>query len=337
MNRLILFIPAILMLLSSCFKEDERIEPMDRGEKSTVTIEMTQQYKNQVYFSLEEGRAIATVDKQNHDLVFDSRPGRAGIFMNTANFMTAAATGKNNFQEVTSAAGYTFKFDASSGHPDSLAIDRWFYLSGSDTLYPRQVYLINRGFDVLGNQLGFRKVIFDSIKGDTYFFRYARLNESTGTAAQISKRQGRNFVAFSLGENPAPVEAQPDSRLFDLIFTQYTTLLYTTSGQPYPYLVTGVLLNPENTWCAVDSTLQFDAITREHALAMNYNNRPDIIGYDWKRVVGDVSSGIVMYEVRSERNFFIKTKTGYYFKMRFIGFYNNSGEKGYPTIEFQRL
>jgi len=337
MNRFIYILPLLLVTLSSCFKEDERIEPMERGEKTTVTIEMTQQYKYQVYFSLEEGKAIATIDKQSHDLLFDSRPGRSGIYMNTANFMMAAATGKNNFQDVTSASGYNFQFDASSGHPDTLAIPGWFTVNGSDTAYSRQVFLINRGFDELGNQLGFRKIIFDSLKGNTYYFRHARLNENTGTQAQISKRPGRNFVNFSLGQQPGLVEAQPDSRLFDLIFTQYTTLLYTNTGQPYPYLVTGVLLNPENTWCAVDSTMQFDAITREHALEMEYTNKPDIVGYDWKRVVGDVSTGIVFYEVRSERNHLIKTKTGYYFKMRFIGFYNNNGEKGYPTIEFQRL
>jgi hypothetical protein len=36
-------------------------------------------------------------------------------------------------------------------------------------------------------------------------------------------------------------------------------------------------------------------------------------------------------------NYVVLDREGYFYKLRFISFYNNSGEKGYPTFEFQRL
>ncbi|MDP3441986.1 MAG: HmuY family protein, partial [Ignavibacteria bacterium] len=124
---------------------------------------------------------------------------------------------------------------------------------------------------------------------------------------------------------------------YDLLFSQYTTLLYTNEGDPYPYLVTGVLLNRTNTFSTMNDSLVFDSITREQVVDFNYTDQLDAVGYDWKDVVGDVSSGVVYYEVKPENNYIIKNRNGYIFKMRFIGFYNQSGEKGYPTIEFQKL
>ncbi|MDO8898238.1 MAG: HmuY family protein [Bacteroidales bacterium] len=327
----------ISSLLTSCFKEDERIMPYDRGDKLTAMIEMTQTYKYQVYFNLEDAQVVGVVNKQSFDLMFETNPAGSHIFLNSANFMTAARTGKTNLADVTSFAGLEMKFDPSTGNRDSTAIGNWFNINGNDTIFTNEVYVINRGYDDLGNTLGYRKIIFDSLKGQTYYFRYANLNGANEVSAQVTKMPEANFSYYAFNSVEGQLYPEPDKNQYDLLFTQYTTLLFTNTGEPYPYLVTGVLLNRFNTFSALNQELVFDSITRENAMEANFINRLDAIGYDWKEVVGDVSSGIVFYEVKAENNYFIRTQEGFYFKMRFVSFYNQSGEKGYPTIEFQKL
>lgn len=61
----------------------------------------------------------------------------------------------------------------------------------------------------------------------------------------------------------------------------------------------------------------------------NINN----IGYSWKSYQFDVNK----YVVDFEKIFIIKDQEGFYYKLRFIDFYDQGGNKGTPTFEFQRL
>jgi len=331
---LLVLIP--LFIFTSCFKEDEKIVPFDRGDKISATIEMTQTYINQVYYSLSEAQVVSSNTKMDFDLVFDNSKDGASIFLNTSNFSTAAPSGKFSFGEVTSAAGLPLTFDASSANPDSVAIGPWFQINETDTVYNREVYVIDRGYDDLGNTLGFRKIIFDSISNNTYYFRYSLLNSSEVFSGIVQKSGSSNYCYYSFVQH-AQRYPEPPKTDYDLLFTQYTTLLYTNDGEPYPYLVTGVLLNRYETQAYLDTTMVFDSITIQDIKYQLFTNRPDLIGYDWKEVLGDVNTGNVYYEIRPENNYLIEDQQGFFYKMRFIGFYNNTGEKGFPTIEFQKL
>ncbi|MBW7847485.1 MAG: HmuY family protein [Bacteroidales bacterium] len=327
---------AMALGLTSCFKEDERIAPTDRGGKITASFGMTQTYKYQFYYSLEDSVIRGQSDKNAFGLVFDNRPGKAGIFLNSANFSMAAASGRYRFNDVKNLAGLRFDFDASSGNADSLVFRGWMRIEGADTLYSHEVYVIDLGYDDLGNSLGYRKIILDSLKGNDYFFRYGLLNSDEALSATVSKSGSSNFAYFSFETNEQ-CYPEPSGQAYDLLFTQYTTMLFTNEGEPYPYLVTGVLLNPEQTLACLVKGLDFDSIQAEIIDDLPFTAKPDIIGYDWKEVKGDVNSGNVYYEIRPENVYFVKTRSGFVFKLRFIGFYSNSGEKGWPTIEFQRI
>lgn len=335
MSRLyiILLIP---FLFTSCFKEDERITPYDRGNKVTETVEMTQTYKYQVYYSLEDSLVIASNSKQTYDLIFESHEDGYHILLNTANFMMAARTAKHSFDAVSNAANLDMTFDPSDGNRSEAALKDWIQVLETDTVYSGELYVIDRGFDDLGNMLGYRKLIIDSLKGDTYYFRYALLNGNEIHSASVTKDPQTNYAYYSF-ESHEQVFPEPNRESYDLLFTQYTTLLFTNIGEPYPYLVTGVLLNRHETLAVQDSLKPFDELSMENALALEFTNRQDAIGYDWKDVEGDVSNGMVYYDVHPEFTYFIRNQHGYYFKLRFIGFYNHAGEKGYPTFEFQRL
>ena len=120
---------------------------------------------------------------------------------------------------------------------------------------------------------------------------------------------------------------------YDLLFTQYSTLLFTSEGAAYPYLVTGVLLNRGLVTAAIDSVTNFSNITMVTAAKMNFSSALDVIGYDWK--VFNFTAGV--YTVRTGLNYVIKDREGIYYKLRFIGFNNASGTKGYPVFEYQGL
>jgi hypothetical protein len=93
------------------------------------------------------------------------------------------------------------------------------------------------------------------------------------------------------------------------------------------------LLNPYKTVAALDTTLQFEEVNFDIAEKQKFVNQKDIIGYEWKDY--DFDNG--MYKVNPEYIYILKNRIGYYYKLRFIDYYNSTGEKGFPTFEFLRL
>jgi hypothetical protein len=89
---------------------------------------------------------------------------------------------------------------------------------------------------------------------------------------------------------------------------------------------------------ALDTTLAFSDINLSDTLLMDFSLNFDKIGYDWKELIGDVNTGNISYETKLNYNYIIRDEQLAYYKLRFISFYNpETGEKGYPTFEYQRL
>lgn len=333
-------------VLTSCFKDDERVTPFDRGDRINAKIPMTEitsggsvrNYLNQVYYSLNDSAIVSLNEKNSFDLAFDATENGFHIYLNTANFMLAGKSDKTDLEAINSANGLEMIYDASSGNSDSTAIGNWLSVQDTDTTYSQLVYVIDRGYDEAGNLLGFKKIRFDSLVGATYYFTYSNLNNSDKISGSVSKQAGFNKVYFSFEDGGKQVQPEPQKETYDLLFTQYTTLLFTNDGDPYPYLVTGVLLNPFQTEVAFDSTMAFDDIDMASAMNLNFTSQTDRIGYTWKELIGDVESGDenLNYIVRSKFNYIIQNNNGWYFKLRFIDFYDQ-GVKGFPLIEYQRL
>jgi hypothetical protein len=321
----------ITLSFHSCFKEDERVEPHPRGGQ-TDTIPMTENYLYQVYYSLDSGNIVSSNVKTLFDFGFECSQTGWHIILNTSDFMKAADLGVVTFGQAFDTTGLALRFDKSDGNPDSTAIGQWFTISGNDTISNNHVYAVSRGLDELGNPLGLYQVIFDSLKNSTYYFRHAPLKGGSGSSGTVAKDKEVSYMFFSLTTGAA-VPVEPPGQTYDLLFTQYTTMLFTDQGIPYPYLVTGVLLNRYQVEAAVDSTADFLTITREKALTMNYSKALDAVGYDWKFY--SFTTGV--YTIRPNLCYIIHGVSGNYFKLRFVGFYNNDGLKGYPVIEYQKL
>jgi hypothetical protein len=294
---------------------------------------MTDNYKYQVYFDLASGKAVSTNLKTESDLGFECSDSGWKIILNTGDFMKVADMGLIPFGQPHDTAGMKMKFDKSDGNPDSLAFGKWFTISNGDTVSLNHVYAISRGLDQNGNPLGLYQVVFDSLKNGSYYFRFALLNGQDQHSGKVIKDPSVNYLWFSLSGGGAVMNLEPPKDSYDLVFTQYTTLLFTSAGEAYPYLVTGVLLNRNGIEAIKDSLLEFNSVTLGNVNTIPLSSALDVIGYDWKTF--DFNAG--SYTVRTNIFYVIRDKSGYLYKLRFIGFYNQKGEKGYPVIEYQSL
>jgi len=79
--------------------------------------------------------------------------------------------------------------------------------------------------------------------------------------------------------------------------------------------------------------IPFDEINYENAADFAFSTDINTIGYDWKSYNFDLSQ----FTIVENLSYVITTNDGIYFKLRFIDFYNDSGEKGAPKFELQDL
>jgi len=328
----LLVLLVISILAVSCFKEDEKITPHEPGNTRVDTIEITNLYKNQVYYDLGVGEPASVNLRKLWDLGFGSAVDGWHVRLNTSCFMYAGTLSFGQFGMPADTTGVVWLFDNSNGDVDSTAIGSWFNVIGNDTVSNGNLIIINRGLDESGNERGLFQLMIDSLANNTFYFRVANLDGSNQRSMAISKDPELNHVLFSF-KNEIDNFQEPPANSWDLLFTQYTTLLYTDLGEPYPYLVTGVLLNPARVEIAQDTINDFGNITFESAKSLTYSTQQDFIGYDWKYYNFDTG----VYTVRMDRVYIIRAESGYYYKLRFLGFYNGLGEKGYPSIEYQQL
>lgn len=328
----------IIGFMTSCFKEDDPIAPHPKGDLKEEVIPLTQYYIKQVYFNLSTGEQVSMNQKNDFDLSFSCADTGFIIRLNTSTFMTAAQTEYYNLEQVTDTVGLRWNFDKSDGNPDSTALRNWIKIEGSDTSYLNKVWVINRGIDEAGFNLGLKKAVLQKVVNGKYYIAYSNIDNSGMNEMVIEKNSKYNYVQFSFEEDGITDQIEPKSDNWDLIFTQYTTLLFTDEGEAYPYLVTGTLINEKNTSVAFDSTLIFKDIEIEEVLQLDYTSNFDAIGYEWKELIGDINGGDFYYDTKTNHNYIIKSQEGIYYKLRFLGFYNEeTGEKGYPTFEYQRL
>ena len=345
-NRYFIFSILLLTLLSSCFKEDEKVMPHDPGDVETMVVDLSEivgsnvyLYRYQKYFDLNSGQVVSSNMKKIWDLGFECSPEGWHIRMNTSSFMVAAHTGTNDFEAPIDTTGFRWKFDTSDGNLDSTAIGSWVTISEDDSslVYTDEVYVIDRGYDELGNVRGLRKVVFQYFDEEKYIFKFANMDGSGEIVDTVFKDPSVNYMCYSFDNGGQSLPLEPSKFSWDLLFTQYTTLLFTDVGDPYPYLVTGVLLNRQDVEVAQDTLMDFFSIDINSVQNLEFNTIQDEIGYDWKDIVGDPTSGTVTYVIIEGLNYIIRDQEGYYYKIRFIDFYSDDGIKGYPKFEYQRL
>jgi len=330
-----LLMVSLTIMVTSCFKEDQLIIPHAPGNFITDTAALTDTYQYQIYYNLRDSTVTGSNIRSIWDLGFESSPDGWRVILNSSCFMKSAYLAGQVFGTPADTTGAKWLFNPSDGSADSVAIGKWFTAQGNDTLGTNRVLLIDRGIDAKGNPRGFSQLVIDSLSHGIYYFRLAAFNGTNQQSFSISKTNDVNHVLFSIS-NPTTVVTEPARSSWDLLFSQYTTLLYTDAGDPYPYLVTGVLLNPALVVVAVDSITPFENINFEMAQSKAFSKQADRVGYNWKRYNFDDGT----YQVNSKIIYVIRDTKGFLYKLRFKDFYkllNNRLKKGYPSFEYQKL
>lgn len=313
------FLP--VLLVSSCFKEDAAIVLPPPGQAEINQVSMGSGYERQQYFDMGTSDTLGSY-YDSWDLCFQAAPEGWNIWINGGNLALAANMGTQDFDAVTDTTGAQWKWDESSWHIDSTAIGDW--------RNDRMVYIIDRGYAFVAAER-FKKVIFQSLTDEYYEIEFANLDGSDVHVNLIPKNSTFTYSYFSFSDGGNILSIEPEKDRWDILFTRYRYIFY-EEEPPLPYLVTGVLINPEIE-VAVDSVHSFQEIDYNLALSFNYSSRRDVIGYNWKYYDFDNAA----YVVRDDINYIIRDMEGIYWKMHFIDFYNEFGEKGFPQFEFQRL
>jgi hypothetical protein len=324
------FLLFIFLILQSCFKEEEMITPHDQGDLEEGQASLGPVYENQAYFDLESNLEVASSSILDWDLSFESNTGGWTIRLNSSKFMLAGNSRDTLFTNELNAEDLDMKFDASDGNPDSTALADCFEVSEDSTWSKRFVYLVDRGSDPQGNPLGYKKIQLE-IYGEDFLLRIADQDNSGDTIVLITREPEMDLVYYSFDTGMKDIAPQPDH--WSLFFTRYTTMLVTDEGEDYPYLVVGVLLNPNGVAAARDTVHDFLALDIDDVASLEFTNQADVIGYDWKYYNFDAG----VYTIVPDQNYVIRDRDGFFYKLRFVDFYSDQGVKGYPTFEYVRL
>ncbi len=346
MNNLIeklknkIFFGALLIMastFSSCMDDlesDIKIDPTPIPEGVKIgSADLGATYQNQVYYSLVSNQQVKVYTQGEFDLAFESTQNGWHILLNSSRFMHAGNTFNIDFNDVNSQAGVEMNFDNSNGSLDSTAIGNWANISGGDTLSYGFVYVIDLGLDANASPLGYRKIQLESLTDGKYFGRYANLDGSDETAFEIPKKPDIHFVGFSFANGGTIVDFEPPTSTYDIFIGQYTTMLY-SGTEPYPYLVRGVLLNRTSSQAfQYMGEKEFSDIEFSDVSTTSFSPGMDVIGHEWKYY--NLEEGF--YSVDATMVYIIKNQTGNYYKLHFIGYYNENGQAGYPKFEFKKL
>lgn len=295
------YIYLALIMMVACMPKEDPIQPYDRGDLQEVFLSSGKDKNTVHFFSMEENKVVASVQPDFWDISFVE--GQA--YANYHNLMTYASyTG--DIMSVTDTVGLHFV----SGQSDSL---QW-------ELQAETNYIIDFGLDINGKHKGFYRFRYQ-LNGNLVEMEYADLKSTLLTNQSVDLSS-----YYSLRTNTA-VDL-PSRTEYDFSFGKY---IHFFEVENLNYEVYG-LISPD---CKIIVTnADFEGINQSSLDTLSWQvSKWDIIGYDWKFYSLDKGA----YEIRSDRNYLIKTQRGFVYKMRFVNFYDNTGQSGHPTFEFKLL
>lgn len=317
-----------LLLLTGCFPEDDKVIPV---EIDIIEIPWSM-YEYQTWFNLQDKSVVSSNSFMDWDLGFESLGSEHNIILNTSRFMYAGNTGSTDFYGITSNICDTMIYDDSTGDLSKTAIGEWADFSDpGNPVFPKQVYIIDLGYDNNGNQYGFRKITFDNFQDNTYSIHFSNLDGTDEHTYEIITDPERSFTYFSFSNGGATVFIQPVNTEWDICLTQYSTILFDDFNVATPYLVRGVYINTDGTSAAVDSIRSFYDISLADIDNYTFSDAQDVIGYAWKDFNDD------SYKINPDIFYVIRDQRERYYKLKFTGFYNTSGARGFPSFQLVDL
>jgi hypothetical protein len=331
---LLFVVTGFLSLLSSCFKEDEKIYPPLPGEATVYTFDKSI-YDFQCYFNFSTDSTTVASPNDLWQIEFATASNAWDIRVNSSAYYKVYPTGDTSFFNISSVTDpLKYIFDASSGNPDSCAFTTWLDRSVDPFLPTEEVFLVGQ-YDGIKMKPKW-KIRIESVNDTAYNFTFAVFPSGVPVSVNLIKDQSIRYQQYSLSDKAA-VKIEPSSDEYDLLFTQYGTILYDNQGVPTPYFVRGILLNPKLVTASLDTLHSFSELTYDIVKDFTFSKVRDVIGHEWKDVKVDQVGNTAEYFVNTKLNWLIRDTEGFIYKMHFLEFYNSKAEVGYTTIEYQRL
>lgn len=307
----------------------------------------------QVYYDLSSGE-FKSVLRDSWDLGFYSGE-KFRVILNSSIYMAARAFETSNIDEITKdnipqnwfteVAVGTFDsaneeyIDAPSGDIDKTAIQE-IVVNPDDN----KVYLINLGFEVgkttpnvgsvavAGDPRGWKKIKITR-KDNGYLLQYAELDDTTHNEIFIPKTPEFNFNHFSFNTNQI-LQVQPLKNEWDLCFTVFTNLVTNNAGESsgsygFSDFVSNNLLANAKAFMIKGNDEDFENyVLNESEAETKLLNDQRAIGSRWRSVFNGVYPN---------KFFILKDPEGNWYKIKFLAFKNENGERGYPKFKYKLL
>ncbi len=313
----------IVLLLNSCFKKEQPLIRHAQGNIETVQIEIGYPYLNQVYYSIETNKILKTNTRYDWDLSFECSTNGYHVLTNTAKGVFVAKKENISFTSIVDTIGVLWHWDDERGNLDSTVMKDWQNVNTT--------YIIDRKYNASGNHLGFKKMQILNVSPTSYSIKYANLDGSSAISYTVQKDPTVNFIHFNFDNGGQTLKLEPQKENWDLLFTNH---YHKFSNLPMPFVLTQVLINKHSGVTVAESNdANFETLTIQDTANYLFTNYWDEIGYDWKIRNSQDNS----YTIDGNKCYIIRAVSGYYYKIRFIDFYNNIGVKGYPKFEIQKL
>jgi hypothetical protein len=334
MRGIIAIFSVLVIITTSCFPEDEKVAPHIPGEGQEFMLESSV-YDNQIYFDFNTGTVLSESPNDAWTMAFGAGPDDWQVRINSGGLYAVHPSGFYSFDEAVSVTTASlYHFDASDGDSDSSAFSSWLNRTGEEPVPTNEIFLVGI-FDGIKYTPQW-KIRIDSVNTSAFYISYSGMSGSV-QSFEVQKDYSRNFVHLKMDVTPQLVQIEPPKTDWDLLFSQYGTIITDDEGTPTPYFVRGVLINPYQVEVSSDTTQNFEDIVYNDFENYSFFDTQDYIGYEWKDVEIDLENNTAVYIVRTDISWLIKASSGYFVKMRFVNFYNNLGVKGYPGFEYVKL
>ena len=321
--------------LSGCFRPEAPL-PLRTVDATQQRMEVslgkwsdglgTVAFGQQVFVDLSTGQQTIR-SRQAWDLAFASGPGETAVFLNTANYAQAASLGAVSFGTnlgPVNPAAYAFRFDSASGGLDETVLGGWYdRVAGAAQ---GQLWLIDLGLDTLLQARGYRQLVIDSLVEETFYFRYAQADGQEPRSVAVTKVPGEPLVYVSL-ETGTVVDIAPPAHQWDLVFTYYAYRY----PDGFPYWLTGALNNPYRVRAREIPYEVARTFTLADTAQWPWSPARDEIGFDWKAYLFGPPAG---YVTDTTRYYLLRDTDGLVYRLRFLDFYNEAGERGFPLMEY---